>query len=304
MVRELPGAAARACETRGRKDTVRVLPAAGAGAVRGPAPGTSRVRARRGEERDTVRDLLAAGALLAGLSGHSAANRRQVRETLEKPRSRAQLFGRFCAWGTRRGFCPAGFLPAAGNRRWAFSLPGKTGARRGPAPGTSRVRARHGEEKDTVREWPGAAARACETRGRKRHGARIARRRRRSRAWNLHPEPAAGMRGWAETQTWCANCPAQPRVRARHGEEKDTVRVLLAAGAGFLPARENRSRAWACTQKEPRACAVQMQNTNTVRELLGAAARLAHRRCRSPAWACTRNQPRACEAGQRYKHGA
>ena len=77
------------------------------GAMRGRAPGTSRVRARRGEEKDTVRDLLAAGALLAGLSGHSAANRRQVRETPEKPRSRAQLFKRFCAWGMRRGFCPA-----------------------------------------------------------------------------------------------------------------------------------------------------------------------------------------------------
>ena len=69
--------------------------------------------------------------LLAGLSGHSAANRRQIRETPEKPRSKAQLFKRFCVWGTRRGFCPAGFLPAAGNRRWAFSPPGKTGAVRG-----------------------------------------------------------------------------------------------------------------------------------------------------------------------------
>ena len=28
---------------------------------------------------------------------------------------------------------------------------------------------------------------------------------------------------------------------------------------GFLPARENRSRAWACTRNQPRACAVQMQ---------------------------------------------
>ena len=36
----------------------------------------------------------------------------------------------------------AGFLPAAGNRRWDFSLPGKTEARCGPTPGTSRVRAR------------------------------------------------------------------------------------------------------------------------------------------------------------------
>ena len=55
------------------------------------------MRARLGKNTNPVRDLLAAGALLAGLSGHSAANRRQVRETLEKPRSRAQLFKRFCA---------------------------------------------------------------------------------------------------------------------------------------------------------------------------------------------------------------
>ena len=98
-----------------------------------------RGRARHGEERDTVRDLLAAGAL-------------------EKPRSRAQLFRRFCALGMRRGFRPAGFLPAEGNRRQAFSLPGKTGARRGPAPGNNRVRARRGEGTNTVRELPTAGA--------------------------------------------------------------------------------------------------------------------------------------------------
>ena len=111
--------------------------------------------------------FFSSSALLAGLRGPSAANRRQIRETLEKPRSRAQLFkrfcakgdacalwlispflsllaglvrpfrpqtagwrgkrpksqrskaqlfGRFCAWGMRRGFRPAGFLPAAENR--------------------------------------------------------------------------------------------------------------------------------------------------------------------------------------------
>ena len=36
----------------------------------------------------------------------------------------------------------------------------------------------------------------------------------------------------------------------------------------------------------------------------GAAARLAHRRCRSRAWAHTRNQPRACETRGRKRHGA
>ena len=67
-------------------------------------------------------------SLLAGLTALRAANRRLAWETPEKPRSKAQLFGRFCAWGyvwphvlriygnLARAFCPAGFLPAAGNR--------------------------------------------------------------------------------------------------------------------------------------------------------------------------------------------
>ena len=77
-------------------------------------------------------------------------------ETLEKPRSRAQLFKRFCAWGTRRSF-----FPARENR--------------------SRAQARS-------RKQP----RACETRRRKRHGARLAHRRCRSRAWaRSRKEPRA-----------------------------------------------------------------------------------------------------------------
>ena len=169
------------------------------GARCGHAPGTSRVRARLGAGKNTVRDLPGAAAL-------------------EKPRSKAQLFKRFCALGER--VAPrftyswkfgAGFCPAAGNRNQAFSLPGKTGARCGPTPRKNRVRARHGEERDTERELPTAGAgarrgartrnqpRACETRGRKRHGARLARRRR-------------------------ATCPAQPRRRA----------VTLLSPASFL----------------------------------------------------------------------
>ena len=54
--------------------------------------------------------------LLAGLTALRAAIRRLARETSEKPGSKAQLFRRFCAWGMRRGFRPAGFLPATGNR--------------------------------------------------------------------------------------------------------------------------------------------------------------------------------------------
>ena len=44
---------------------VRELPTAGAGAVRGHAPGTSRVRARLGKATNRVRELPAAGARLA-----------------------------------------------------------------------------------------------------------------------------------------------------------------------------------------------------------------------------------------------
>ena len=96
--------------------------------------------------------------LLAGLSGHSAANRRLTGKRPKSQGAELQLFGRFCALGMRRGFCPAGFLPAAGNRRWDFSLPGKTEAQRGLAPGTSRVRARLGAGTNPVRDLLGAAA--------------------------------------------------------------------------------------------------------------------------------------------------
>ena len=131
------------------------------GAVRGPAPGTNRVRARRGEEKDTVRDLLGAAAL-------------------EKLRSRAQLFGRFCALGN--GWPHV--LHIHGSLARAFARPQGTGDRLPACPG---------------KQEPGVG---------------------------LHMEPIAGVRDWAKPKTGCASCPAQPR-----GEEKDTVRVLLAAGA-------------------------------------------------------------------------
>ena len=116
-------------------------------------------------------------SLLAGLAALRAANRRLIRETPEKPRSRAQLFGRFCAWGNgwphvfiiyeslARAFARQASSRPQGTGARPFSLPGKTGAMRGRAPGNGRVRARRGEEKDTVRELPGAAAR-----GRSRQG--------------------------------------------------------------------------------------------------------------------------------------
>ena len=62
-----------------------------------------------------------------------------------------------------------------------------------------RGRARRGEGKDRESDLLGAAARACETRRRKRQGERLARRSR------------AGVRGWAKAQTRCVSCPPQVR---------------------------------------------------------------------------------------------
>ena len=161
--------------------------------------------------------------------------------------AKLQLFERFCGptffsfmevWG---GLSPCrreqetGFCPARENRSSARarirkeSCACETGrrqkhgarfARRGRAPGKNRVRARRGEEKDTVRDLLGAAA---------------------------HPEPTAGVRGWAKREAGqtalraaaapqaasrvtrlpaqtalrrdgaCANCPAQPRRRVVKG---------------------------------------------------------------------------------------
>ena len=53
-----------------------------------------------------LRPIFFSSALLAGLAALRAANRRQIRETLEKPRSRAQLFKRFCAKGDACALSP------------------------------------------------------------------------------------------------------------------------------------------------------------------------------------------------------
>ena len=110
-------------------------------AQRGLAPGNNRVRARHGEEKDTVRDLLAAGALLAGLSGPLGRKPPAGKGNARKSQgAELSFFERFCAWGMRRSF-----FPARENRSRAWAC---------------------------TRNQP----RACETRGGKRHGARIARR--------------------------------------------------------------------------------------------------------------------------------
>ena len=116
------------------------------------------------------------------LSGPSGRKPPAGRETPEKPRSRAQLFGRFCAWGyvrphvlrihgsLARAFARRVSSRAQGTGAKLFPCPGKQKPCPGPALGTNRVRARRRERKDRVRELPGAAARACETRGRSRQG--------------------------------------------------------------------------------------------------------------------------------------
>ncbi len=301
----------------------RDLPTAGAGAVRGPALGTSRGRARLGKNTNPVRDLLGVAAL-------------------KKAKEQSSAFQAFLCVGERvaptiyifmevwRGLLPGrreqevGFLPARENRSpvWArtrnqpraceagqkhkpgarlarrsratcspqaraFARPQGTGGGLSPcpgkqkpdvghAPGTNRVRARRGEEKDTVRELPAAGARACETRGRKDTvrdlpgaAARLAHRRCRSRAWaHTRNQPRAcetrgrkrhGARLARRSRATCSpqarafarpqgtggglspcpgkqkpdvgHAPGTNRVRARRGEEKDTVRELPAAGA-------------------------------------------------------------------------
>ena len=162
----------------------------------------------------------------------------------KKPRSRAQLFRAFlCKGGRLHPFAdlplflaagrltrPFGRKPPAdmGNARKAkgakLQLFGRfcaLGMRRGLSPCP-------GKQEPCVGLYPEPAAGVRDA-GKKRHGARFAHRR------------CACVRDTGRKKTRCVNCPAQPRE-------------LLAAGAGFLPARENRSRARARTRNQPRAC--------------------------------------------------
>ena len=175
-----------------------------------------------------------------------------------------------------RATCPPQVCSAQAR---AFSLPGKTGARR----------------EARTRNQP----RACETRGRKRQGARIARRSR------------AGKKQTGQTALWaadtlqaasrvtdgaCAICSPQVRGRARLGKETNQVRELPTAGAG--------ARRGARTRNQPRACAVGQRNKPGARIARRSRGLSPCQENRSRARACTWNQPRACEAGQSHKHGA
>ncbi len=167
---------------------------------------------------------------------------------------------------------------------WAFSPPGKTEAVRGHALGTSRVRARLGKATNPVRELLTAGVgflparenrssawartrkqpRACETRGRKRHGARLAHRRcglsprpgKQKPCVGTHPETTACVRDTGKKETRSATCSAQPR-----GEEAD--RANRFAGG---------RRTTGCTAGDEAACADSPAPGRRVRELLTAGA--------------------------------
>ena len=126
-----------------------------------------------------------------------------------------QLSGRFCAWGNvrphvlhihgslARAFVrQISFWPQGTGVR-LFPRPGKQEPGEGHTPGINRVRARLGAYTNPVRDLPAAGARACEAQGKKRQGARIARRSR------------ACVRDTGKKKTRCATC--SPQVRRCEG---------------------------------------------------------------------------------------
>ena len=106
--------------------------------------------------------------LLAGLSGHSAANRRQIRETLEKPKEQSSSFSSVSVrWGR------AGPFPSPGKQEPCVGLhPEPTACvRKKLSPSPSSQEPGEGPSKKT----------------------------------------AACVRGWVQAQTRCATCPPQAR---------------------------------------------------------------------------------------------
>ena len=190
---------------------------------------------------------------------------------LKSQGAKLSFFERFCALGTRRGFCPAGFLPAAGNRSQArartrnqpraCAAQMQTQTRCASCSAQPRVRARRGEEKGTERELPTAGA---------------------------HLERIACLRGLEKTQTGCVFCSPQVRVRARLGKGTNPVRDLLTAGApqarDFCLLRKTEARRGPAPGTS-RVRARLGKDTNRVRVLLTAGVR-------------------ACETRGRKRHGA
>ena len=161
------------------------------------------------------------------LSGPSGRKPPADRETLEKPRSRAQLFKRFCAKGDACAL-------------WLISpflslLAGLSGplGRKPPAGGGNARKAKGAKLSFSGVSVRGGCAGAFARRVSSRlqgTGARIS-------VCLGEQKLSAGLN------------PESSRVCVRLGKATNPVRVLPAAGAGFLPARENRSSVRACTPK-------------------------------------------------------
>ena len=162
------------------------------------------------------------------LSGPSGRKPPADRETLEKPRSRAQLFKRFCAKGDACALWLNLPLPlAAGRLKRPFGP--QTAGRRGKRPKSQRSKAQLFPGVSVRGGCAGAFARRVSSRLQG-TGARIS-------VCLGEQKLSAGLN------------PESSRVCVRLGKATNPVRVLPAAGAGFLPARENRSSVRACTPK-------------------------------------------------------
>ena len=164
--------------------------------------------------------------LLAGLAALRAANRWQIRETPEKPKEQSSAFRALLCVGDAPGLSPC---------------PGKQELSAGTHPERTACVRGSNADTNTVRVLPTAGARACETRGGKRHGARLARR---SRAAGRLSGPS-GRKPPAGRET-----PEKPK------EQSSAFWAFLCVRdtPELFPAQENRSRAWACTRNQPRAC--------------------------------------------------
>ena len=145
-----------------------------------------------------LRPIFFSSALLAGLHGPSGRKPPAGRETLEKPRSRAQLFKRFCAKENAcalRLISPFFSLLAgltalrAAIRRLAGETPEK------PKEQSSAFRAFL-----CVGDAPGLLP-----------GGFPPGQRKQKLSVGPYPEPAAGLRDWAKEQTRCATCSPQAR---------------------------------------------------------------------------------------------
>ena len=157
-------------------------------------------------------------------------------------RSRAPAFRAFLCVGDAPGLLPGGFPPGRREQEVGF-LPAR-------------------ENRSHAWACPRNQPRACETRGRKRHGARIA-----------HRRCARKAKG-AKLQLFgrfCALGNVWPHVLHIHGSLARAFARPKGTEAKLFPARENRSSAWACPRNQPRACETGRRHKP--------GARIAHRRC-------------------------